>query len=969
LAFAPFDAVLLDDPREPIPGAVAVQLHFRVERAHAARDRRPPLPAAALRDRAAACQALLGQGLLPSQLRGLGERNLALGKARDPLSLAALLRHLEAYLQTVEESGYLEPSAALWLAADRHRRGERGFWVERHEEDGPLEAGIRDLAPPRLRALCALPELGSIRFRLATRRGAGHGGLFEGAEPHLVRQLLPTLEALAVERGLEHLELDQPEGWGENPWGEALDHLFAGPLALDEGGRAALQRAELPTEAAVWRAAVEQARAWVDGGIDPADITLVHPDPTRLGPLLAPLLAAEGLPFRGAPGKPLTEAPTWASLAILLQGLRDADPAALAAGLGTSSPTSPLGRALRALADRLDGADASGAAALDQAFQALKTGDQAWVRDRWAFLLGLPAKVQTPLRWFQDLESLAQRLELLQGSAFYPALGLLKEGAALNLEPVPFGDFLELLESALGAMRAADPEPQPRGLRLVGPDALESTWTGARATLILDLGEGVWPATPASNPDLDWPRLAALNAALRAQPAGEGAPDFPPQLQTFALPVSEAGEVLPRAFHRAAFGFNRALALTREHLVALSAARDSNGQARAQGAFWRALDGAGEWAPDPTQAASQLRWRWEASAGDALTLARQHSGRALAPGPQAALDRQAPEADWIPGAWRLGGSEECPISPTGLENLARCPFRAMAERLWKLPSWESEDRHPLRLGSLTHRLLEETLGGLEGAPHWPTAFLARHGLPGPTPSLLQDLLHTLWQRAGDGWIAELPEVGAAEAQRLRLALEELLPALADLLAEDLAQTGPTEEEFRSLGWEPGGTWQRSLLGLEYRLEPRRLDLPDGAPCWVHGTVDRLERLTCGEAAFLRVLDYKGSSRATLKGYREEGGAFGVHLQLPLYQALVEAERGLPATTLLLSLKEGWSPVPMMLRGEERGRLLENVAGLLARAREGSFPAAPGEHCGTCGLSALCGRPVDVDAPSDEEAEG
>jgi len=957
LAFAPFDGVLLDDPRDPIPGVVAIQLHVQVDRLLAARERRPARKAAAIQERAAACQALLGQGLLPAQVRELERFGLDLGNPLNPLSLASLVRHLEAYLELVEGSGYLEPSAALWQGAVRQANGERGFWVERHPEEGPLEAGIRDLAPPRLRALCALPELGSVRFRLATRRGAGRAGLFEGTEPHLVRLLLPTLESLAAERGLEHLELDQPEGWAENPWGGALDHLFAGPLRLDDGGRAALRRRELPTEAAVWRAALEQARTWVEAGIPPSEITLVHPDAPRLGPLLGPLFAAEGLPFQGGSGPSLAEARTWGPLWSLLTGLRDADPASLVAGLGASVHATALGRALRALADRLDRTDQAGEAALDQAFEALPEGDRAWLKERWVFLRDLPTRTQAPLLWLRDLEALAQRLDLMHGPTFYPAFGLLQEAWSRDSTPLPFGAFLEALACALEAMRAPDPPSPHEGVRLVGPEALESTWNGARATLLLDLSEGVWPPTPTQNAELDWPRRVAINTALRAQSAsGGGARDFPPHLQAFPLPLSEEGEVLPRAFHRAAFAFNRVLALTRESLVALSAERDAEGRRRSQGPFWSALEGAGTWEPSPTEAASDLRWRWDSPRVDDLALARQGAMKTL----------EAPLLDQVPGLWRHGQSAETPLSPTRLEGLARCPFRVFAERHLRLPSWEAGDRHPLNLGSLAHRLMEDLLGGLEDQPHWPPAFLERHGLAAPTSAELLALLKTRWQLQASAWIAELKDVSASEIQRLRLALEDLLPPMAELLAGDLAEGGPTEAEIEALHLPTEGRWQRQLLGLEYALAPREVALPEGDSCWIQGTIDRLERLSCGDTQFLRIVDYKSSTRATLKAYQEDEGAFGAHLQLPLYQAMLEAETGLPATALLVSLKEGWNPLPMMLHGEHQVRLLANVGGLLARAHRGSFPALPGEHCATCGLASLCARPVDIDTPAEGE---
>ena len=79
-------------------------------------------------------------------------------------------------------------------------------------------------------------------------------------------------------------------------------------------------------------------------------------------------------------------------------------------------------------------------------------------------------------------------------------------------------------------------------------------------------------------------------------------------------------------------------------------------------------------------------------------------------------------------------------------------------------------------------------------------------------------------------------------------------------------------------------------------------------------------------------------RAATAGSRTTArGALGAHLQLPLYQALLEEELGLPATALLISLRETGKPVPMMCQGEDRAALLANLEALLDRARLGDFP--------------------------------
>ena len=153
----PFDGVLLDDPRPPVPGAVGMALHLRVARRQAkARGWTAPSPEG-LRARSQACRELLAHGLLPETVRSLQACGLDLGSSRSPHSLASLVAHLEAYLAEVAQAGDLEPDEAVWRAVDLELHGRRGFWIERTSADGPLLAGLRDLAPARLRALACVP--------------------------------------------------------------------------------------------------------------------------------------------------------------------------------------------------------------------------------------------------------------------------------------------------------------------------------------------------------------------------------------------------------------------------------------------------------------------------------------------------------------------------------------------------------------------------------------------------------------------------------------------------------------------------------------------------------------------------------------------------------------------------------------------------------------------------------------------
>lgn len=970
MAFVPFDGVLLDDPRDPVPGVVALELHHRVERELARLDRRSPLGAEALRARSTACRMLLQQGLLPDQVRALQAHGLDLGRVQEPPSLAALVRHLEVYLAAVEAAGFVEPPAALWAAADRQGAGQPGFWVERHPEDGPLRCGLRDLAPVRLRALCALPALGEVCFQLPTSRGAGRHGLFDRPEPHLVKLLLPGLEAVAAAGGVDHLNLEAPEGWGENPWGEALDRLFLGPLELDEAGRSTLRRAILPTEPAVWRAAVEQVCAWVAGGLAPQDITLIHPEPGRVGPFLRAWLAAEGIPLQPLAPASLLDGPVWGPLLAVLRGLADQDPASLAAGLGATSQPGDFGVALHALADLLDQTDQTSSDLLGDALRRLPPDLQPLASTRLKALSGFAGGRRTMALWLREVELLAQRLGLItDAEAFYPALGLLGSVWDADLDPVDLRACVEMLESGLAVSVGPDAPPPAPGVRLLPPSALDALWPGAEATLALDLGEGAWPRMPAALPDLDPARQGAINQALRRlAAAGGGCPDFPPNLQTFALPQAEAGEVLPRAFHQAAFGFTCALALTRRAFVALTPERDAEGQLRSQGPFWTALEGAGPWAPDPDMAASTLRWRWQAAEADALTQARQQEVALGLPGPGTTLARAVPAADRVVWEGLKGDAAERPVSPTFLQSLATCPFRAYADKGLGLPVWTEDGSTLLQTGQLAHALVEALLQGLEDAPHWPDALRAAWGLPDLSESSLFACLRALWEARAEGWLAAWPQLDPGQVIRLRLAEEALLPALAGVVRADALQASPAEAEQAAFGLGEGA-WTRQLLGLEVSLEARALPLDP--PLWIAGKIDRMERWTCGERQFIRIVDYKNASVSALKAYTEQEGLLGAHLQLPVYQWLVEAMHPVPVSAMLLSLREPGGLVPMMIAPDDpatRERLLANLGAFMARARSGELPAVPGPHCRGCALSALCGRPVDLEALVDEEAE-
>ncbi len=975
MSYDPFDGVLLDDPRPPVPGALGIQLHLRV-----ARRLHPGTGLDALRFRAQACRELLAHGLFPATLRGLRPLGLDFGNPRAAHSLGSLVAHLEAYLEEVEGAGFIEPDAALWQAVDRELNGVRGFWIERTAADGPITAGLPDLSPARLRALACVPALGGASFRLATRKGGGPSGLFGSAQP-LVEWFLDGLEQHGQALPNE-LALEEPEGWGEAPWAGALEGLFEGPLDL-ESNASGFQRGLVDSPLDLLRHAVEQVCAWRAEGLRPRDITVVHPSPQSAAPFLAPLLAAEGIELQVRGGlRPLLASAAWSTLWALFSGLRRQDPCEVAAGLRVSRRDD-----VRRWADLLAQADQNGPQAFQESFIHLDDRSRAAATALWRELNGLRQARLAARAWADRIEGLAGSLRLpLDPEDFFPPLGLLKE--IWDSETWTFADLLLALEAFLDAARSAQPPRAAEGLRLVAPDTLLDDWSGSRATLILDLSEGAWPARAADNPDLDGHRQAAINRALlAASAAGEAL--FPPALQRFWLPRSEHGDQIPRSFQRDAYAFNKALALTRERLLVLSPSADAAGRPLVQGPFWNALEGAAAWQPQPDRTHSRWRWQWEGHAPAPRPAAR--AAAALARPVTEALQAGAPDFDLVPdvrAAWLKG-----PASPTALEGLARCPFRSLAERVWGLGSHDAASRFSMAVGILAHHVLEDLLLPHVGIPDWPAAFLAAQGLD--ADSVPEDLLPALrrrWEANRDAWLVGLGDRIPEEQWPLAvLELEDLLPNLGSALLRDARSSAPEGSEVallhpsclspeeRAKGRLPASLqrgWTRTLLALEGVLGPLDLDLGGGRSLAVAGKVDRLERWQHADGLdLLRVTDYKTSKEARLKAFAEPDAPFTSHLQMPLYMLLAEAAHpgGLASTTLLPLREEDPEPFTRHLAvlaeaGDWRARLRQNLAGFDARLERGDFPPTPGEHCARCQLGALCGRPVDVCAERDEEGD-
>jgi hypothetical protein len=985
MSYSPFDGVLLDDLRAPIPGALAMVLHLQIAA------RQSSLPSQdAVESRAAACRELLEHGLFPKMLRGLAKHGLELGHAKDPHSLNSVVDHLEQYLEAVSSAGYIEPPKALWDAVDSEMGGKRGMWVERTSKDGPIEATLKDLQPARLRALACLPQLGGALFRLATRRGGSSSGLFGSSQP-LADWFLDGLEAHGHAFAAD-IQLAEPVGWGSALWADALDPLFEAPLKLG-GHQKYFQRCLVDSPWDLLRHAVEQAAAWAAQGIEAKEIALVHPAPEKIRGFLETLLRAEGLSINSSTSLcPLIQSQIWSPIWSFFEGLAHLDPCAVARGLLSSKRPE-----IREWAEVLSASDQSGNRPFEESFEYLQKHSKHQIISLWQVLQKLRPEKLYPHEWADCIHHLitSQLRFPLDSDDFFAPFGLLKEiwhklhfSNTVSKKRWDFDYMLRSLKSFLESARSANAPNAPNGVRLISPQEVLDAWDGAAATLVMDLSEGAWPAMPAPNPDLDWARRASINSALAlATRDYDGV--FPPALQRFWLPRAEHTDQIPRTFQRDAYAFNKMLATTRQCFVALSPAQDQAGRKLAQGPFWSAIEGAGQWGADPANCFSFLRSAWDGAQRSELADSRSKSAQAKGAG--ARFESAAPDSDLAPNIRQALQNHTLHISPTVLESLARCPFRTIAERVWRLGEDETASAVAKNVGIIVHRLLQAMFQPVLDAPDWPGAFAAHYKAPDTRIAVLEGLVSGLWEKNMNEWITGKTGPTSDQKRQIKEQIESLLPNIAAYLRNDLEDACPTNAELALLfpakfKLNPKSNskhaltegWNKTITGLEHRLGPLDLRDADGKTISVSGIVDRIElwKNDAEKLSFFRITDYKTSARHSLYPFSADDAPFGSHLQTPLYMWMAMEAFKKPAASVLIPLRDP-NPKPFanhLVRLAEcnqsgngwQPELAKTLSCLDARIEIGDYPPTPGSHCQYCKYDALCMRPVDVAGSEGED---
>jgi len=490
---------------------------------------------------------------------------------------------------------------------------------------------------------------------------------------------------------------------------------------------------------------------------------------------------------------------------------------------------------------------------------------------RWVTeLLGLvPEPSPAPLwQWLDGaiafVKTFARKASELDGEATVALTEALADLRALGDLVRPASDALALIRGRLDGLTVGGDRARPGHLHVT--TLADAGYAGRARTFVIALEEGgVFPALVEDPVLLDAERKT-----------------IDPDLRTSE---DRVGEALYRIVSRlAALGGQ----------VCLSYSGRDLRQARATFPSWvllqavRVLKPEGGWTYDrlveelgepvsavpaePSQALSDAGW-WLAGLrrADASALPAVREGfPALAQGAAAEAARNSdeftPYDGLVPGAGprldpRVSGAT---VSPTSLEDLAKCPFRYFLQRGLGLDAVDDAEPNPdvwldpMIRGSIMHDLYATIMRALRDRGETPNP--ARHG-----PRLRELGLEAL---AAHRTLVPPPSDGVYEREE-----RELLNDLALFLkfeAEDHGQRKP-------LGFEVafGGATEGEALG---RREPITIDLGDGRSFRLRGRIDRLDQLADGS---YEVVDYK-TGRAFLPGGLDATFAGGRQLQHALY---------------------------------------------------------------------------------------
>jgi RecB family exonuclease len=279
-----------------------------------------------------------------------------------------------------------------------------------------------------------------------------------------------------------------------------------------------------------------------------------------------------------------------------------------------------------------------------------------------------------------------------------------------------------------------------------------------------------------------------------------------------------------------------------------------------------------------------------------------------------------------------------PISPSRIEDYARCPFRFYMHNLLRLEELEEPETlirsDPIAKGQMVHAILAEFLTKMRDERRLPL-----------DESTLADLLDITGKH-----LAEFEATGACgpglgwrfERERLDLFFREFIARETS----DQRTTGRLPAYF-----EKAFGRGESADGLSN--DPPRLDIGDGRTIQFHGFIDRVDLA----AGAIYVIDYKGKK---LPALGKDGTALGTAIQLPIYllgaQAMLRPQAEFDrAGGRYISYEPGVDPVELPAPTAQFDERLRDVLRTIADGIDaGLFMQYTGQKaCEFCPYDRIC----------------
>ena len=279
------------------------------------------------------------------------------------------------------------------------------------------------------------------------------------------------------------------------------------------------------------------------------------------------------------------------------------------------------------------------------------------------------------------------------------------------------------------------------------------------------------------------------------------------------------------------------------------------------------------------------------------------------------------------------GTRQRPLSASGLESWARCPFQYFLSRVLRiqqLPDAESDEISPLERGSLVHKILER--------------FTARERQDLDTLMMLADEEFADAERRG---ITGYPLLWEIQKDNIRSGLSDFLESESEWFGDDAPVDSRAEVAFGP-DFLPGGV---------------RVNVPGSGEIWFRGKIDRIDVLPNQ----VRVRDFKSGSadRYLFRANRppEYSVANGRALQLPIYlEATRKLHEDLPATASYcfpLDARNHHDVAAYTDTPEQRQDFHQALTAIIGSIRAGIFPATPDPsgvwrgNCYYCDFQRLC----------------